>query len=40
MSEYTLVDYDFNGTTVTSAIHWRDLGKFMRETPSATIRKA
>jgi hypothetical protein len=36
MSDYTLFDYTFNGNKVTSAIHWRDLSKFLAEYPDAT----
>jgi hypothetical protein len=39
MSEYTLYTYNFNGQQVTSAIHWRDIAKFLGEHPDAVVRK-
>ena len=35
MNEYTLYEYNFNGQTVVSAIHWRDGAKFRAEHPDA-----
>jgi mannose-1-phosphate guanylyltransferase len=37
--DYTLFEYSFNGEQVVSAIHWRDVGSFLREHPDAK-RKA
>ena len=36
MSDYTLFEYNFNGKQVVSAIHWRDVSKFLTEHPEAT----
>lgn len=35
MSEFTLMTYNFNDTEVVSAIHWRDISKFLIEHPEA-----
>jgi hypothetical protein len=40
MNEYTLYTYTFNGQQVVSAIHWRDVGSFLREHPDATRKVA
>lgn len=35
--KYILVEYDFAGKRVVSAIHRLDFWQFMRENPTATI---
>jgi hypothetical protein len=34
-TDYTLFEYPFNGSLVVSAIHWRDIAKFLSENPEA-----
>lgn len=37
-SDYTLFTYNLNGQQVTSAIHWMDVSKFLKEHPDAKRR--